>query len=101
MKKLKKIAVVAMLGTMSFGGYSTYKYVVTTDAEHLMMENVEALTRDEGTPAASCARRSGVSGEYGSKMFCDSRTNGTTIYPCPTQASKDYYIKGNMDRCTN
>ena len=47
MKNLKKIAVVAMLGVMSFGAYSTYEYVVMTDAEHLMMENVEALTSRE------------------------------------------------------
>lgn len=101
MKNIKKVAVMAMFGMMCFGGYSTYKYVETSNAEYLMMENVEALTQREGTDARSCARRSGPSGEYSSRMFCDSRTNATTIYPCPPQASKDYYIKNNMDRCTN
>lgn len=47
MKNLKRIAVVAMFGMMSFGGYSTYECILTTDAEHLMMENVEALTQGE------------------------------------------------------
>lgn len=56
MKNLKKIAVVAMLGVMSFGAYSTYEYAMTTDAEHLMMENVEVLTQkeDDGTVRKNC-----------------------------------------------
>ena len=100
MKNLKKIVVVAMFGMMCLGGYSTYEYVGTTNAEYLMMENVEALTRDEGTTAGTCARRSGPSGTIGRRMFCDVRTNATMIYPCPTADSQDLYIEGNMDRCT-
>lgn len=52
MKNFKKIAVVAMLGMMCIGGYSVYEYAVTTDASQLMMENVEALTQDEGPSGA-------------------------------------------------
>lgn len=102
MKNLKKIVVVAMFGMMCLGGYSTYEYVGTTNAEYLMMENVEALTRDEGTSVGSCARRSGIGGgsAYEERMFCDTRTNGSTIYPCPTKSTLDYYKEGNMDRCT-
>lgn len=101
MKNLKKVALLAMFGMMCFGGYSVYEYIETSNAEFLMMENVEALTQREGTATGSCARRSGPSGSFGSRMFCDSRTTGSMIYPCPTSPSDDYYISGNMDRCTN
>lgn len=100
MKNLKRIAVVAMLGMMCFGGYSIYEYVETTSAEYLMIENVEALTQDEGTPTGTCARRSGPNGKYGNKFFCDSRTNASMIYPCPKSGSNDFYMENNMDRCT-
>ena len=100
MKKLKKIVVMAMVGMMCFGGYSIYEYVDTTNATYLMMKNVEALTQSEGTPTGTCARRSGPNGKYGNKMFCDSRTDATMIYPCPSSSSNDFYMDNNMDRCT-
>ncbi len=100
MKKLKKIVVVAVLGMMCFGGYSIYGYVEKINVTYLMMKNVEALTQDEGTPVSTCARRSGPNGKYGNKMFCDSRTNVSMIYPCPKSSSNDFYMDNNMDRCT-
>lgn len=100
MKNLNKIVVVAMFGMMCLGGYSAYEYVETTNAGYLMMENVEALTQGE-TAAGTCARRSGINmGELSDRMFCDARTDAFTIYPCPTEATSDYYVENNRDRCT-
>jgi hypothetical protein len=53
---------------------------------------------DEGTAVGSCARAGGPEGKYDRRMFCDSRTDAGTIYPCPKVDRMDYYV--NMDRCT-
>jgi len=85
---------------MCLGGYLTYECLEMSNTKYLLMKNVEALTQGEATLVGMCARRSGPSGQYGSRMFCDSRTNSTMIYPCPTTTSNDLYIEGNMDRCS-
>lgn len=54
MKKIKKLMIIALFGAMGFGTYSTYEYAITTNAERLMMKNVEALTRDESGDDGLC-----------------------------------------------
>ena len=100
MKKVKILVASVLFCAMGYTGYTAYEKIAMSEAEKFMQANVEALTLGEPTPAGTCARRSGPSGKYGNRMFCDSRTNGTMIYPCPTTDSNDLYIEGNMDRCT-
>ena len=105
MKNLKKIAMVAMLGIMSFGVYSTYEYVVTTDAEHLMMENVEALTGPETGDDHRYPERSG------NALFCTLYvyTKGSIVVKSEDvqtglEASGEYTkttVSGLKDRCPN
>ena len=62
----------------------------------LLMANVEALSQDEGTPRAQCYRHADA-GDYKSVYECDSRTNPTTMYPCPP--TERYMILGVSDWC--
>lgn len=98
--KFLKIAGVAVLGAILlcvlFGVFQR-----PVNRGIWLMENVEALTLNEGTPSHSCARRSGPNGKLEQRMFCDSRTSATMIYPCPMASSVDFYVDGNMDRCTD
>ena len=66
------------------------------------LANVEALAQNEdgGTSVGMCFMRSSFNGSYGTKRFCDSRTNATMIYPCQEE-SMNFYIESNRDRCTN
>jgi hypothetical protein len=69
----------------------------------LVLANVEALAQNEGgggTSVGVCYMRAGHTGIYGSRRFCNSQTNATTIYPCGTE-SMDFYKSDNTDRCTN
>lgn len=54
MKNLRKIMIVALFGAMSFGVYSTYEYTTMTNAERLMLRNVEALTEEEAGGDGLC-----------------------------------------------
>jgi len=101
MRKIKFLVASVLFCAMGYTGYTAYEKMTMSEAEKFMKANIEALTLGEPTPAGSCARRSGISGsKYEERMFCDARTDGSTIYPCPTTASLDYYREGNMDRCT-
>ncbi|HCC51827.1 MAG TPA: hypothetical protein DEQ30_07030 [Porphyromonadaceae bacterium] len=71
-----------------------------TPQEELILRNAEAIAQNEGTPVGSCVRNSGPNGEYGLKMFCDSKTNTDMIYPCPTAPTYGYSLENNKDRCT-
>jgi hypothetical protein len=69
---------------------------------NLALENTEALANDEddGTSATQCFLYLS-SGEFsGLKVFCDSRTSATTIYPCPG-TTVSYFSEMAKDRCTN
>jgi hypothetical protein len=67
----------------------------------LVLRNIKALGQSEGTPASSCARRVAPNaGTLEYRIFCDSRTDANTIYPCSTSSSWDYYAASNSDRCT-
>ncbi len=50
MKRIKHFAVVAMISivaTAGYAGYTAYEYANMTDAERMLMANLEALTKDE------------------------------------------------------
>ena len=49
MKKIKLFLSIAIFACMTVGGYSAYDNMTMTDAEILMLANVEALTSDETT----------------------------------------------------
>lgn len=98
MKKfLFTTATALVMSGLAIGGYAYHQQSQINPA---ILENIDALSGDEGTSVGSCARRSGPLGSYDSRYFCDSKTNSTTIYSCPTSVSSDYYIASNMDRCT-
>ena len=101
MRKIKILVASLLFCAMSYAGYMGYERVTMSEAERFMQANVEALTLNEGTPSHSCARRSGPNGKLEQRMFCDSRTSATMIYPCPMASSVDFYVDGNMDRCSD
>lgn len=47
MKKGKVLLAAALLGTIGYGGYNAYANAVMSDAERMMLANVEALTINE------------------------------------------------------
>lgn len=99
MKKLKlKIAIVAVVAAVA--GYGVYQNRTKEVISELTLANVEALAENEGTAVAMCYMRVGFTGKYDSRRFCDSRTNGTTIYPCLGH-SMDFYDDSRVDRCTS
>ena len=100
MKRLKlKIAMVAVVAAVA--GYGIYQnQTKEVGMSELALANVEALAQNEGTAVAMCYMRVGFTGKYDSRRFCDSRTNGTTIYPCLGH-SMDFYDDSRVDRCTS
>lgn len=99
MKKLKlKIAIVAVVAAVA--GYGVYQNRTKEVISELTLANVEALAENEGTAVAMCYMRVGFTGKYDNRRFCDSRTNGTTIYPCLGH-SMDFYDDSRVDRCTS
>jgi hypothetical protein len=100
---MKKISLsICAVAVIAFAGVNTHLGLTGQKKfSDLTLKNIKALGQSEGTPASSCARRvaPGV-GTYDYRMFCDSRTDANTIYPCPTSTSGDYYAANNTDRCT-
>ena len=95
-------------GTMAvaaalFVGYSAYNGQNSVNLNDVALANVEALadgSSDEGTPSSVCYYQQAWSSLTGWKIFCDSRTNENTIYPC---LSTDWGGYNSMltDRCIN
>lgn len=100
MKKMKlKIAMVAVVAAVA--GTVTYQnQTKEIGMSELALANVEALAQNEGTAVAMCYMRVGFTGKYDNRRFCDSRTNGTTIYPC-LGTTLDFYDDNRVDRCTS
>ena len=98
MKKLIIFAGALLLLAVGTVGFFASRSMSAEEA--LILKNVEAIASGEGTPVGSCLRNSGPNGEYGLRMFCDSRTDTDMIYPCPTAATNGYYLENNKDRCT-
>ena len=105
-KVTKRMAIFAGIGIFAVVFATNVTFVsaqkAKLDSSSLLGRNIVALAKsEEGTPASSCARRMAPNaGELDSRMFCDSRTDADTIYPCPKETSYDYYKDGNQDRCT-
>lgn len=73
-----------------------------TRLSYLALENVEALasSSEDGTKVGRCNLEETWSSERGYRHFCDSRTNDSTIYPCPSSDSFGSYDDEKKERCT-
>lgn len=100
MKKniLVGIFALAFLVTVGYGVERMNNYSKLT---YLALENVEALADDEsGTKVGRCNLEDTWAHERGYRYFCDSRTNDSTIYPCPSSSSFGSYDDNKKERCT-
>ncbi len=68
--------------------------------DSLIEMNINALASHEGTPASFCYVNNRDYGVLGMALFCDSRTDNNTIYPCPTSETWGYKTVNHTDRCT-
>lgn len=60
----------------------------STKERDIMLENVEALSNDEGTNVGSCyVSTSSTSGKVDFYVICDSKTSPEKIYPCPSNTT--------------
>jgi hypothetical protein len=67
----------------------------------ISLANVKALADGEnGTTVGTCYLQVNSGMSYDWKMFCDSKTDNSTIYPCPTQTTHGNYSTISQDRCT-
>ena len=75
----------------------------------LALQNVLALADVEnpdpgegggGTSAKFCLIKQSFGGEQKWAIFCDARTDETTIYPCDKRETLGGYISSAQDRCT-
>lgn len=81
MKNLKLIFGALILGTMSYGGIVAYNFVTMTEQERFLIENIEALTQEEGnlTTGSLYHNKQGT-------FFCcvrDSNTKSCGAVTCP------------------
>lgn len=76
MKKLKVFMLVALFGAMSFGAFSAYDYVTMSAEERTLLENVEALTSNEGG-SGLCYQTMSYCGAGGINLTCSSSHTGT------------------------
>jgi hypothetical protein len=63
------------------------------------LANAEALADEGGTSVDYCYLDLYSGGQSGSKIYCNSNTNSSTIYPCPS-SSDGLYSELSKDRCT-
>ncbi len=97
-----------LFGTMAvaaalFAGYSAYEAQNSVNINDVALANVEALagnSGDEGTPSNICYYQQTWSSTTDWKIFCDSRTNENTIYPC-LKPDWGGYNSMQTDRCIN
>ena len=102
MKKrpLSGLFALALLATTAVGVAESKKSEAAMS--DLAMANVEALAFYEdgnGTKVGYCYIEQPFAGTYGWKVFCNSNTNASTIYPCEAQ-SYGNYLETAKDRCT-
>ena len=96
-----------LFGTMAvaaalFAGYSAYEAQNSVILNDVALANVEALANgtEDGTPSSICYYKQEGSSTIDHKIFCDSRTNESTIYPC-LSADWGGYNSMLTDRCIN
>ncbi|MEY8708789.1 NVEALA domain-containing protein [Bacteroides faecichinchillae] len=98
MKKKVFLVVLAITVVSAVCVKKSMKGVRLTD---LGLENVEALAADnEGTSVGTCYLEEPTSSDRDHKLFCDRRTDNSTIYPCPQTTTYGPYLENSRDRCT-
>lgn len=98
-KKFFKVAFIAAVTVVS--GISVFNAQKTETLSDIALANVEALAGyEEGTKVGTCYIEMNFSTVVGHRIFCDSRTDNNTIYPCPSSTSYGGYNEMQIDRCT-
>lgn len=101
MKNKKTLSAIFAVAIITLAGYNTCLKGRNYNASALVIENIEALANGgEGTPTQYCYLKLNYSTTSGTKLFCDERTNSSTIYPCPSFEEMGYYSESAKDRCT-
>lgn len=90
MKKIKTILAISVLSLSVYIGTETYNHITMTEAESLMLKNIEAIAQEESYPLGDC-----VMEIYDSEgvyiMPCDSRTTNNILYNCPVRPIKAHW----------
>ena len=80
-KLLLMLPCVAAVSIAAFVGTTTIKSN-SSNSNSLLMENIEAMSQEEGIKRGPCYTMSNE-GELRSVKVCDTRTNPSMMYPCP------------------
>jgi hypothetical protein len=99
MKKIIYCTIVAVITIAAGWNINQNRNEVTLS--DVALENIEALADEGGgTSVGTCYLLQHFSSDSSRKKFCDSNTNNSTIYPCPTSETYGGYIETAQDRCT-
>lgn len=99
---MKRIILSVLAVVTLFAGYYAHNAQNKVQLAGVVLANVEALADDAGeeTQVGTCYLMQNGSSTIDFKIFCDSRTNNTTIYPCPADRGYGGYNDMSKDRCT-
>lgn len=97
----KKFFSAAAVVTALFAGYSAYNAQNSITLDEATLANVEALAdeSDECIETNICYMPVFGSTQSSHKLFCNSSTDDTHIYSCPSSKSFDGYSEYQKDRC--
>jgi hypothetical protein len=96
-KKLGGIAILVIACVAAFNVSLNSQNGKTGD---ISLANSEALADGEkGISVEYCYRSVSFAVQNGRKKICDSRTNDSMIYPCPTFETYGGYSESGRDRC--
>jgi hypothetical protein len=105
MKSKKIIGFIAVLAIAAVAAFNLSLDNQESRLSDIALANVEDLEDEDfeqkgATTVDYCFLEisSGTTSDW--RMFCDARTNATTIYPCPTQTKHYFYSQLAQDRCT-
>ena len=99
MKKYILVSISIALGVV-LSAYNVYQSQTKVAMSDIMLENIEALSSGEATPAPKCYIDSPETGRWKMDYYCNKETNEEYIYPCPQNADFGYYDETQKDRCT-
>jgi Tfp pilus assembly protein FimT len=99
--KKKILGDIAILAIAAVAAFNVNMNTQDSNLSTLALANIEALAQNEsGTSVDYCYLSQSFSSSSGWKKFCDSGTNNSTIYPCPSNETFGGYSDSAKDRCT-
>lgn len=96
----KKILSAAVVVAALLTGYSAYDAQRSLGMNDTLLANVEALANNTGESVETeICYIPQSSGRMGNRLFCDSKTDDSHIYSCPSSNIPYGYSELQKDRC--